>query len=96
MVPPKFKTPAGGLLCASWYGEGAVGVSAPARPLSFLLASRVPFSGGDPLCGRDGLEYCCGVVAVNRCDYMRFWGKCQGGPAEGAAEGGGPYGMSYR
>ena len=29
---------------ASWYGEGAVGVSAPAPPLSFLRVRRVTFS----------------------------------------------------
>ena len=33
------------LLKTSWYGEGAVGVSAPALPLSFLRAERDSFSG---------------------------------------------------
>jgi hypothetical protein len=35
---------------ASWYGEGAVGVSAPAPPLSFLRAERGAFSAA-PLSG---------------------------------------------
>ena len=48
---------------ASWYGEGAVGVSAPAPPLSFLRAERGFSSEGPSL--RNGVpEYCCGVIAV--------------------------------
>nr|WP_325185331.1 hypothetical protein [uncultured Oscillibacter sp.] len=45
-------------------GEGAVGVSAPAPPLSFLRAERGAFSAA-PLSGDRLPGYCCGVFAVN-------------------------------
>ena len=43
VVPPKFKAKKAsfGLL---WYGEGAVGVSAPAPPLSFVQSEQGAFS----------------------------------------------------
>lgn len=61
---------------ASWYGEGAVGVSAPAPPLSFLRAERGAFSAA-PLSGDRLPGYCCGVFAVIRVDCIRFWKKSQ-------------------
>ena len=76
VVPPKFKTQgvSFGLL---WYGEGAVGVSAPAQPLSFIRAERNAFSGAFLSVDR-GSEYCCGITAVYfRNDCMRFLSKCQ-------------------
>ena len=48
---------------ASWYGEGAVDVSAPAPPLSFIQSERGAFSGA-PLSGDRCLNYCCGILAV--------------------------------
>ena len=43
VVPPKFKAQRAsfGLL---WYGEGAVGVSAPAPPLSFIQSEQGAYS----------------------------------------------------
>ena len=61
---------------ASWYGEGAVGVSAPAPPLSFLRAERGAFSAA-PLSGDRLPGYCCGVSAVIEVDCRRFFGNCQ-------------------
>jgi hypothetical protein len=63
---------------ASWYGEGAVGVSAPAPPLSFLRAERGAFSAA-PLSGDRLTGYCCGVFAVilASIDCMRFFRNCQ-------------------
>ena len=51
VVPPKFKAPRAsfGLL---WYGEGAVGVSAPAPPLSFVQAGRGALSAASLSVGR--------------------------------------------
>ena len=59
---------------ASWYGEGAVGVSAPAPPLSFLRAERGAFSAA-PLSGDRLTGYCCGVFAVNVLIVSAFWGN---------------------
>ena len=65
--------------CLLWYGEGAVGVSAPAPPLSFVQAGRAALSGA-PLSVGPAI----GVllrhprgISVASCDCMRFWGKCQ-------------------
>ena len=44
VVPPKFKAQ-GASFCLLWHGEGAVGVSAPAPPLSFSQAGRAALSG---------------------------------------------------
>lgn len=58
---------------ASWYGEGAVGVSAPAPPLSFVRAERGAFSAA-PLSGDRLAEYCCGIFAVfaiNICAFLK-------------------------
>ena len=44
VVPPKFKAHRASF-CLLWYGEGAVGVSAPAPPLSFVQAGRAALSG---------------------------------------------------
>ena len=44
VVPPKFKALRASF-CLLWYGEGAVGVSAPAPPLSFVQAGRAALSG---------------------------------------------------
>ena len=51
VVPPKFKAQKAsfGLL---WYGEGAVGVSAPAPPLSFVQAGRGALSAASLSVGR--------------------------------------------
>ena len=46
------------------YGEGAVGVSAPAPPLSLGVRRRGALSGRAPLCGPGVDAYCCGIVAV--------------------------------
>ena len=71
------------LLWPPWYGEGAVGVSAPAPPLSFLRAERGAFSAaplsGDRLAGLL-LRRLCG----ERVDCIRFFRKCQ---AMGRVEG---------
>ena len=40
-----------------------MGVSAPAPPLSFLQTGQGALSGRAPLCGAEGLEYCCGICA---------------------------------
>ena len=83
VVPPKFKAPRAsfGLL---WYGEGAVGVSAPAPPLSFIQAEQGALSAA-PLSEDRCLHYCCGIFTVNsRTDCIRFSGKCQ---AMGRVEG---------
>ncbi len=48
---------------ASWYGEGAVGVSAPAPPLSFLRPRQDAFSDAS-LSVEWGPKYCCGIRAV--------------------------------
>ena len=44
VVPPKFKAYRASF-CLLCYGEGAVGVSAPAPPLSFVQAGRAALSG---------------------------------------------------
>ena len=44
VVPPKFKAGQASFDLL-WYGKGAVGVSAPAPPLSFLQAGRAALSG---------------------------------------------------
>ena len=54
----------GGLPLASCYGEGAVGVSAPAPPLSFIQADQNAFSDAFLSVGRC-LNYCCGIRTVH-------------------------------
>ena len=78
VVPPKFKALRASF-CLLWYGEGAVGVSAPAPPLSFVQAGRAALSGA-PLSVGPAI----GVllrhprgISVASSDCMRFWGKCQ-------------------
>ena len=78
VVPPKFKAQ-GASFCLLWHGEGAVGVSAPAPPLSFSQAGRAALSGA-PLSVGPAI----GVllrhprgISVASSDCMRFWGKCQ-------------------
>ena len=78
VVPPKFKARRTSF-CLLWYGEGAVGVSAPAPPLSFVQAGRAALSGA-PLSVGPAI----GVlrrhphgISVASSDCMRFWGKCQ-------------------
>ena len=54
---------------ASCYGEGAVGVSAPAPPLSFVWSERETFSLVSLSVDRWS-EYCCGICAV---DFPLFY-----------------------
>ena len=61
VVPPKFGTQWSPL--ASWYGEGAVDVSVPAPPLSFVRVERDTFSDVSLSVDRYP-EYCCGIGAV--------------------------------
>ncbi len=80
VVPPKFKTGmvSFGLLDC---GEDAVGVSAPAPPLSFVQAERSSFS-GQPLSVDGGsgvllrrLAVYSLIVAVFR-QYVKRWAGC--------------------
>ena len=59
---------------ASWYGEGAVGVSAPAPPLSFIQAEQGAFSGA-PLSGDRFLNYCCGIFTVESEQIVCFFSR---------------------
>lgn len=52
---------------ASCYGEGAVDVSVPAPPLSFIRVERNTFSIVSLSVDRVP-EYCCGIVAVSIVD----------------------------
>ena len=63
VVPPKFKARRKASFDLLWYGEGAVGVSAPAPPLSFVQSGRGALSAASLSVGRC-LEYCCGICAA--------------------------------
>jgi len=60
---------------SSWYGEAAVGVSAPARPLSFLRCLPKRSQPAALFSAWRHTGYCCGVCAVSwnyiLCIFMR-------------------------
>jgi len=74
VVPPKFGTQWSPL--ASCYGEGAVDVSVPAPPLSFVRDERDTFSDVSLSVDRYP-EYCCGIFAVLYIYCMRWNEKSQ-------------------